>query len=1001
MGETKRARAPTPSAVPDEPAAPASVLTAPLPHLSDLPPKCCNPPMSREPGPSSTTADSLLEELAGELSARQAPALRAGEVVGARFEVVREVGHGGFGAVYLARDRELGREVALKVLARAAAPGSRELLLFEKEARVTAQLNHPNVVTLHDFGSWSGFPYLVLERLVGETLEARLRRGPLPVREALEIAAQVLRALAHAHAAGLIHRDLKPGNVFCVAGGVKVLDFGLAKALEQEPQQSTAPGGGVPEGSATAQGGTPPYMAPEQWRKEPQDQRTDVFNAGAMLFEMLCGEPPFRISQESGRSTVLDDGPSPSVRTRAPRTPPALAALVARALEKDPARRFASAAELLGGIERVRAELDGAVRKRRLLLSGAALAVAGAGAVFLLKRNPCPGAERRFDGVWDAAVRTAVQAAFAGTGAPGATEVFARVDQVVGAYRGAWLAMHSEACEATWVRREQSPELLDLRMACLRRRLEDVRALEAVLARPDRAIVGRSIQAAYALPALSPCANAEALRSTAPLPADPGVQAQIEEAGAGIARAKALRSAGKIREALEAAKAAATVALATGYKPVLADALEERGGLEDDAGDAKAAEATLRDAVRAAQASRNDRAMVKGLIDLAMVVGPGLRRASEGQEIISDARAALERYGPDDELEVQLHLRLARMLEDRDQWQQSGAEVDKALALAGARHKSEPVYARALNQRATVDKFLGHSADALLHYQSAVAILEKALGPDHLDVAPALGNEASILAHMGKQEEAIAIDRRILRIFARAYDPDHPNIAIASFNLGLALSRLGRSDEALQLVQKAHDIFAKKLGPEHPRVGHTEAGLATVLEEAGRPQEALAHNDRALEIYRKAKGSETEIANVLQGRADVLLDLHRPQEALESARQAGAIYAAKHDAVDPRIGVALSSEGAALLALGAPARAVDPLERALLLLDKPEVSPVDTGRARFRLAQALFARDQIRARSLAAQARTALTAAAPEGRATLAEVEAWLTRNGQADSAAR
>ena len=201
-----------------------------------------------------------------------------------RFELLREVGRGGFGVVYEARDRELGRRVAFKVVR----PGSRGALREEqvlREAEAAARLSHPNLVTLHDVGRCEQGPYLVLELLRGETLAERLDQRAAPVRaRRCGSRVEVARGLAHAHAHGVVHRDLKPANVFlCEDGQVKVLDFGLAHAF----------------GQRRLDGGTPAYMAPEQWRGAPEDERTDVFALGVMLF--LAPKGAFPSGPDGGR----------------------------------------------------------------------------------------------------------------------------------------------------------------------------------------------------------------------------------------------------------------------------------------------------------------------------------------------------------------------------------------------------------------------------------------------------------------------------------------------------------------------------------------------------------------------------------------------------------------------------------------------------------------------------------------------------------------------------
>ncbi|HET9554934.1 MAG TPA: serine/threonine-protein kinase, partial [Anaeromyxobacteraceae bacterium] len=245
------------------------------------------------PGERSTSISALLSELAeapDRAPEELLPELRPGDVVAGRFELARELGRGGFGLVFEARDLELGRAVAFKAIRPIRTRALERLAKpLKEEAEAAARLNHPNVVTLHDSGVHDGTPYLIMELLRGETLAVRLRRGPLAPAEALRVALEVAHGLVAAHAAGVLHRDLKPGNVFLTErGAVKLVDFGLASIM----------------GRASLAAGTPAYMAPEQLRGQAEDPRTDVFSAAVVLFEALTGALPYPVS--GGRSAVLD-----------------------------------------------------------------------------------------------------------------------------------------------------------------------------------------------------------------------------------------------------------------------------------------------------------------------------------------------------------------------------------------------------------------------------------------------------------------------------------------------------------------------------------------------------------------------------------------------------------------------------------------------------------------------------------------------------------------------
>jgi serine/threonine protein kinase len=270
------------------------------------------------------------------------------------YDIVSALGAGGMGEVYRARDTRLDRSVAIKVLPAAIAGDPQARERFEREARAVAALNHPHICTLHDIGrhvaaDGSAIDFLVLEHLEGETLAARLEKGPLLLDQALRWATEVAAALDRAHRAGIVHRDVKPANIMLTKAGAKLLDFGLAKlkapatpiSLSGMTQRATSPG--------TAQGtilGTIQYMAPEQVEGKEADARSDIWALGAVLYEMLTGTRPFvGDTPASVIGAILKDRPPP-ISTRQPMTPRMLDVLVARCLAKDQDERWQSIADV-------------------------------------------------------------------------------------------------------------------------------------------------------------------------------------------------------------------------------------------------------------------------------------------------------------------------------------------------------------------------------------------------------------------------------------------------------------------------------------------------------------------------------------------------------------------------------------------------------------------------------------------------------------------------------
>jgi serine/threonine protein kinase len=215
------------------------------------------------------------------------------------YEITAPIGAGGMGEVYRARDTRLNREVAIKVLPAHVAGREDLQQRFEREARAVSSLHHPHICSLYDIGLQDGAPYLVMELLEGEPLDKRIERGPLPLDEALRIAIQITDALDHAHRKGVVHRDLKPANVMLTASGAKLLDFGLAKAIERQSTTEALSSLPTQTKALTAEGaiiGTLAYMAPEQLEGKDVDARTDIFAVGALCMKCLQPSRPFQVA---------------------------------------------------------------------------------------------------------------------------------------------------------------------------------------------------------------------------------------------------------------------------------------------------------------------------------------------------------------------------------------------------------------------------------------------------------------------------------------------------------------------------------------------------------------------------------------------------------------------------------------------------------------------------------------------------------------------------------
>lgn len=263
------------------------------------------------------------------------------------YEIAGWLGAGGMGEVYRARDVRLERQVAIKVVPERLIADVTRLDRFQQEARAAGQLNHPNITTVYDSGIHAGMPYIVSELLEGESLGSRLEAGPLPVEKAIEYASQIAEGLAAAHDRSILHRDLKPDNVYVTADGrIKILDFGIAKLLPSNDGGETAPRRETEPGMIL---GTVSYMSPEQVRGEPLDARSDIFSVGIILREMLTGRKVFhRGTTADTMAAILKDEPSGELPAT---VPPALERIVSRCLAKSREARFQSARDLAFGLQ--------------------------------------------------------------------------------------------------------------------------------------------------------------------------------------------------------------------------------------------------------------------------------------------------------------------------------------------------------------------------------------------------------------------------------------------------------------------------------------------------------------------------------------------------------------------------------------------------------------------------------------------------------------------------
>jgi tetratricopeptide (TPR) repeat protein/tRNA A-37 threonylcarbamoyl transferase component Bud32 len=875
------------------------------------------------------------------------------------YVVLGELGRGGMGTVLEAFDRRLDRRVALKLLRRNIGEEHTKRLL--REAQALAKLSHPNVVQVYEVGEAEGQTFIAMELVKGRSLREWLGSEPRPsLEQCLQAYLQAGEGLAAAHARGLVHRDFKPSNaVIDDEGRVRVLDFGLAR-LEDPGAARTSVELSLEEPAfeqaLTKRGevmGTPGYMAPEQMRGLEVDARTDQFSYCVALYEALYGDRPFQgKSLEALMASMATQELQPL--PRGIEVPAALRAAVVRGLASEPDERWPSMAALL--VELRRATMP--PRKRGWLYPGVGggLVAIGLGLwQYAEVGYRCEGARAQLEGTWDDARRRAVEAAMLATKVPYAADTWVRVRAGLDAYADAWVREHTEACEATSVREEQSVEVMDLRMACLRERRLALQEAVNVLGQADATRVQHAVALVTGLPTLSRCDDVEALQAELPPPEDPEVAVAVEASRRQLVQASALYDAG----AYGAAEALAddVVARAEGleYVPLLAEALLARGSFRGDLARFAEAEEDMLRAYRLAAEHRYDAVEAKAVARLVLVVGYHQARHEAGLQWGTTALALAKSRPAEPELEASALVDIGTVLGSKGELSEALAHHERALAIYEAAMGSDhPNVGRMLGSIGTVLRQQGRLPEALAYQERALAIFERALGPAHPDVAKGLSNLGSMLVDHGELEAALTHQRRALAILEQALGPDHPDVAKVHHNFGAVLLRQGEQEAALIHYRSALVGFEQALGPDHPDVAGLVANIGLVLGEQGKLPEAHEQLQRALASFERALGP-------------------------------------RH----PYVGRALAALADNALRRQAPDAAREPAERAVSILESAEASPDELAHARFVLARVRWL-DPSRhdhAVTLAERARDGYATLGDPAQEELAEVELWLAEH--------
>jgi serine/threonine protein kinase/tetratricopeptide (TPR) repeat protein len=777
-----------------------------------------------------------------------------------RYVVLGLVGRGGMGEVYAAYDHELDRKVAVKLLR--VKPGNGVSLAEGRqrtlrEAQAIARLSHQNVVVVYDVGTFEDQVFIAMEFVDGNTVTYWLQSQARSWKEIIKVFVSAGRGLQAAHDKELVHRDFKPDNVMVGRDGqVRVMDFGLARHVSDKGERSLARSVGEAAAAFDEEGvmstlvinpdapplsdtqeilshhsglfdtqltrtgammGTPAYMAPEQFLGTATDARTDQFSFCVALYEALYGERPFGGNSMFALTANVVQG-NVKEPPDGSKVPPWVRRILLRGLRPNANERFPSMKALIEALEKDPAV---AMRRRALTLAAALLpVVVGLGVRQSVSRHEavCVGGAERLADVWELTPpgiesprQAAIHRAFLASGKTYAADVYASVRRILTTYAEGWNNMYREACVATHVRGDQSAEVLDLRMSCLQERLGGLRALTQVYSGASGEVVENAVSAANALGTLERCADVPLLRSVVRPPEDPATRARVEDLRRRLADLKARFEAGSWREGVGAMDTLASEARALGYQPLTAEVLALVGRQHLKVADGAGGEKALEEAFWQADASRHDDVRADVATYLVWAFGYLQNDYAQANRWASTADAVLHRLG--------------------------GHDLQRAWLL---------------NNLASVEGLQGRKVESLRFNEEALALKQKAWGPDHPDVGISEGNVSIALEDLGRQQEALVHVDRSIEILSHGLGAEHPDVATQLSNRGEILNALGRYREARQSFERARIIWERELGLDHRDLGYVLTGIGESYLSERDALSALAPLERAWKI-REAK----------------------------------------------------------------------------------------------------------------------------------------------------
>jgi eukaryotic-like serine/threonine-protein kinase len=809
-----------------------------------------------------------------------------------RFELLQKLGQGGMGVVFAARDPELDRTVAIKMLH---SDGSDDVQRLLREAKAMARLSHPNVVTVFEAGTAREQVFLAMEFVQGRDLRRWIAAGPHSWRDVLALLVQAARGLVALHGAGLVHRDFKPENVMITDDGIaKVADFGLARAttdtaaVEETLERSDADADiGVGIRTITRAGaivGTPAYAAPEVLEGRRGDARSDQFSFCVTAHEALYGERPFHGNSLHSLVENMTRGRVRPVPENT-RVPGRVRRLLARGMSADPHARHASMSDLADAFDALLA------RRRRATTMVAAAGVLGIGVAVTWPRHveECSGSAAAWSAAWDDGRRTAVQDAMHGSGHPDAVATFERVATVLDAYGEEWMSKHREACGAN-ARGEESDDVLDGRMACLSGRRDRADALVDALVHADATAVDRAIEAAKQLPEIEVCDDPFALAREEPLPADPDLRATILDLYARRQQALVLDSLGQHVEARASLEAIRDEADAVGHRPL--QALVRTDLVQANIGTPEKRD-TLYDALFFAESAGYDTATRVAWTKL-IEIHARLTEYDAAARAARHAEAIVERLGNRPEHVAAIGEAKGFMYLEKGELAAAVTAFTAAVEIVEALDPDAPIVGQYLANLGTAYTLKGDDALALPIYERAYDHSVRTVGQMHRTVGHNLFNLGRVTAHVDRIDESNEYYERALEIFRAVAPPGDLSMILALNNLGQNYGDQGHYPEAIAMIQEAIALLEADVGPENRKLVRMRRGLAEIYLYAGDLPRAIDEAEHALRVSIASFGDDHPETSATRRRlARILVAAKRPEDAVPLLERAMADEATK------------------------------------------------------------------------------------------------------------